>query len=177
MRSRSARSRSSAIRWEAGPAATLATFAGGRVERLVLGAPAGMRSARHPTVDMFTIPDAELLGWLTNDMSIFDGHIEMPPPPEFLADRYRETTSFAKVAWDRCYDPGLHRWLHRLTMPTLVLWGDADRLIPPGQADEWKALIPDCTVTMFAGAGHLLFDERPDAVTAVADFVNGCPVT
>jgi hypothetical protein len=53
----------------------------------------------------------------------------MPPTPEFLADRYRETTSAARLMWDAPYDLKLHRWLHRLTMPTLILWGD-DRLIP-----------------------------------------------
>ena len=56
-------------------------------------------------------------------------------------------------------------------MPTLIVWGDADRLIPVGQAAEWEAELPKATITTFAGAGHLLFDERADAVAAVAEFV------
>ena len=39
-------------------------------------------------------------------MSLFAG-MPMPPPPEFLADRYREATSFARIAWHSPYDPKL----------------------------------------------------------------------
>lgn len=153
-------------------AATLATFGISRITKLVLVAPAGLRSAEHPMVDLFTIPDAEVLSYLAADMSVFGPMDGGPPPPEFLADRYRENTSFAKVAWDRPYDPELHRWLHRVTMPTSILWGDADRLIPVGQAAEWQALLPNATVTTFAGSGHLLLDERADAVAAIVEFLD-----
>ena len=153
-------------------AATLATFAAERISSLVLVAPAGLHSTAHPIVDLFMIPDQEVPSYLAADMSVFGPMDGGPPPPEFLADRYRETTSWAKIAWDRPYDPRLHEWLHRLTMPTLVLWGDADRLIPVEQAKEWLTLLPNATVTTFAGSGHLLFDERPDAVAAAEEFIS-----
>ena len=96
----------------------------------------------------------------------------MPPTPEFLADRYRESTSFARVAWKRPYDPKLARWLHRVTMPTLVVWGDADSLIPVEQAPIWAAAIPNAETKVLPGLGHLLFDESREAVDAVGDFVS-----
>ena len=37
---------------------------------------------------------------------------------------------------------GVARWLHRIDVPTLVLWGDADRLVPFGQAAVWAAALP-----------------------------------
>jgi pimeloyl-ACP methyl ester carboxylesterase len=151
-------------------AATLATFGTTRITKLVLAAPAGLHSADHPIVNLFEIPEAEVLSYLTADMSIF-GPMDGPPPPEFVAARVRESASWATIAWERAYDPGLAGWLHRIAVPTLILWGDADRLIPIGQAAEWQDLLPKATVTTFAGAGHLLFDERPDAVAAVAEFV------
>src|SRR5690349_18924976 len=92
-----------------------------RVRRLVLAAPLGLKVDEHPTTDIFAIPGEEVLGYLTSDMSVFDGHVPTPPTPEFLADRYRETTSAARLLWARPYDLKLHRWLHRLTMPTLIL--------------------------------------------------------
>jgi hypothetical protein len=76
-----------------------------RVRRLVLGAPFGLRVPEHPTVDLFSIADEEVLSYLAADMSVFDAHVPMPPTPEFLAERYRESTSWARVAWQRPYDP------------------------------------------------------------------------
>jgi pimeloyl-ACP methyl ester carboxylesterase len=142
-----------------------------RVRRLVLAAPLGLKVDDHPTTDMFAIPGEEVFGYLTADMSVFDGHVPMPPTPEFLADRYRETTSAARLLWARPYDLKLHRWLHRLTMPTLILWGDADRLIPHEQAPYWAELIPGADVKLLPGVGHLIFDESREAVDAIGAFV------
>ena len=147
-----------------------------RVRRLVLVAPVGLRVDEHPTKDIFAIPDEELLGYLTEDMSVFEGHVPMPPTPEFLADRYREATSTARLMWDRVYDLKLHRWLHRVRMPTLLLWGEADRLIPVEQAPVWADLLPDAEIKRLPGVGHLVFEEHRDALDAVADFAASSPV-
>jgi pimeloyl-ACP methyl ester carboxylesterase len=142
-----------------------------RVRRLVLAAPAGLRVPEHPSTDIFSIPDEEFLGWLAADMSIFEGHVTLPPSPEFLAERYRESTSFARLFWARMYDLKLAKWLHRLTMPTLILWGDKDRIIPVEQASTWADLVPGAEVKILPGVGHLLFDESKEAVDAVGEFV------
>jgi pimeloyl-ACP methyl ester carboxylesterase len=142
-----------------------------RVTRLVLAAPFGMRDEDHPTTDFLALPGDMLPTYLAADMSVFEGHVPTPPTPEFLADRYRETTSAARLMWTRPYDLKLHRWLHRLTMPTLLLWGEADRLIPAEQAPVWADLIPGAEVRTLPGVGHLLFDESREAVDAVGSFV------
>jgi pimeloyl-ACP methyl ester carboxylesterase len=142
-----------------------------RVRRLVLVAPLGLKVDEHPTVDIFTIPGHEIGAWLANDLSVFEGHVPVPPTPEFLADGYREMTSAARVLWARPYDLKLARWLHRLTMPTLILWGDADRVIPAGQAPVWAEHIPGAEVKVLPGVGHLVFDESAEAAEAVAGFV------
>lgn len=158
-------------------AAQFAIDQGPRVRSLVLAAPWGLRDAEHPTQDLFVIPDEEVLGWLAADMSVFEGKVPLPPTPDFLAERYRETTSAARILWARPYDPKLGRWLHRLTMPALLLWGEADRLIPAEQSEIWASMIPGAEIKRLPGVGHLLFDESRDAVDAVASFVSsGAPV-
>jgi pimeloyl-ACP methyl ester carboxylesterase len=142
----------------------------GRVRRLALAAPWGLRVPESPTTDIFSIPDEQILAYLVNDLSPYEG-MPMPPPPEFLADRYRESTSLARVLWKRPYDLKLQKWLHRIAAPTLVVWGDADRLIPIAQASVWAAHIPGAEARTIAGAGHLLFDEKAESVAAVADFM------
>jgi pimeloyl-ACP methyl ester carboxylesterase len=142
-----------------------------RVRRLILVAPFGLRVREHPTVDIFSIADEQILGVLAEDMSIYEGHVPMPPTPEFLAERYRETTSAARVLWERPYDLKLPKWLHRIKAPALVLWGDKDKLIPVEQAAVWEEQLPNATVKIIPGIGHLCFDESREAVEAVADFV------
>ncbi len=141
-----------------------------RVNRLVLVAPLGMRVPEHPTTDIFAIPDEELLSYVAEDMSVFEGHVPMPPTPEFLAERYRESTSTARMFWNRAYDTKLPKWLHRLTMPTLLLWGEKDRLIPAAQAPVWAEFIPNAQVKILPGVGHIPLEESKDAAPAVLEF-------
>jgi pimeloyl-ACP methyl ester carboxylesterase len=152
-------------------AATFAIDHAHRIKRLVLAAPLGLKVDEHPTLDIFAVPGEELPAYLTADMSLFDGHVPTPPTPEFFADRYRELTSTARLLWTRMYDLKLPRWLHRLTMPTLIIWGDADRIVPVEQAAVWADLVPGAEVKTLPGVGHLIFDESSDAVEAVAAFV------
>jgi pimeloyl-ACP methyl ester carboxylesterase len=63
------------------------------------------------------------------------------------------------------------RHLHRLTMPTLLLWGEEDRLVPAQQAETWRKFIPTADIQIFKGAGHLVLDEKREAVEAVERFL------
>ena len=51
-----------------------------------------------------------------------------------------------------------------LKMPVLILQGDQDLVVPPGNAELLKARIPHAEVKLFQGAGHLLPMERPEEV-------------
>jgi len=139
-----------------------------RLRRLGLMAPWGLRVPEHPTTDIFSVPPERLMEYLYADLTPFAGL--PPPPPEFLAERAREADSLARVM-DRPYDPNLQKWLHRVTSPTLILWGEADRLIPVEQAPTWAGLIPGSEVLTFPGVAHLLFNESPAAVDATAEFI------
>ncbi|MQA94610.1 MAG: alpha/beta fold hydrolase, partial [Streptosporangiales bacterium] len=80
-------------------AATFALDHPERVSRLVLAAPVGLRVPGHPIVDLFTIPPQELADYLTAKPEVLAAATPNPPTPEFLADRYRESTSAARVLW------------------------------------------------------------------------------
>ena len=56
--------------------------------------------------------------------------------------------------------------LARLTMPTTVLVGMEDDIIPVAGSHEMASIIPDARLRTIGGAGHLLSMEAPDAVTA-----------
>jgi pimeloyl-ACP methyl ester carboxylesterase len=71
---------------------------------------------------------------------------------------------------------GSHDRLGGLKMPTLVMHGTEDRLVPPANARELHRLIPDSTLTWIEGGGHVLFSDSPDAfVDAVLAFTASVP--
>ena len=92
---------------------------------------------------------------------------------EMKVARYREMTSLARVAWDRNYEPKLDRWLGHVRNPTLILWGEQDRVIPVEQASFWAKRIVNSEIATFEGAGHLLFLETSKAIGRLKSFLDG----
>ena len=86
------------------------------------------------------------------------------------ADKYQDLAILNRIAsarfgWQpRFFNPRLERWLHRVNVPTHVIWGDGDRIIPPAYAEAFHRLIPGSTLTMIPNAGHLPHVERAAAV-------------
>ena len=151
-------------------AARLCTEFGHRIRRLVLVAPAGLRDPENPTVDIFKLKPDEIVERLAHNFEVLRPHLPEGHDVDFIVDRYREMSSTARVAWERLHDPKLTRYLHRITVPTMILWGDKDRIIPVGQAATWAKSIPDAKVHIVPDAGHLVLDEKPEAVTTVSVF-------
>jgi len=143
-----------------------------RVNKLVLIAPAGLRVPEHPAADLANIPPDEIPGYLAEDQSVVLRHWPEHPSEEFLAARARERASFASLLASGLASPKFPRWLHRLTMPTMIVWGEKDRILPVGQVDTWTRLIPGAVVKRYAGAGHLVLDEKPESVAAITDFLS-----
>jgi 3-oxoadipate enol-lactonase len=55
--------------------------------------------------------------------------------------------------------------LSRIAAPTLIIAGEMDVLVPPGQAEEMHKGIRGSTVSMIAGAGHIAPMEKPHEVS------------
>jgi pimeloyl-ACP methyl ester carboxylesterase len=142
-----------------------------RLRRLVLVAPSGLRVDGVPVDDLFTIPPEEIVERLAYRLDTVRPHLpEDPHDVDFAVDRYREIRTSAILLWEQPFDRVLPRWLGRLGVPTLVVWGEEDRLQPVGLAPAWAGLLPDASVATFPEAGHLVLDESADACAAVADF-------
>lgn len=142
-----------------------------RLRRLVLVAPAGLRVPEAPAEDLFRIPPEELPGRLVARFETIAPYLPSDPHDiDFTVDRYRETRTVATMLWERPFDRIVPRWLGTVRVPALVVWGEEDHLLPVGQAEAWGRLLPNATVQKFPDAGHLLLDESPAAVAAVAAF-------
>jgi len=64
--------------------------------------------------------------------------------------------------------------LHKITMPTLIIWGAEDQLIPVEAGRKFNELIPGSKLIVFENCGHLAAEEVPDRVVKeISNFVLG----
>lgn len=152
-------------------AARFAIEHGDRIRRLVLCCPVGLRVPEHPTLDVFSLPPEQLLPRMIANQDLLQRRLSQPPSIDAMVGQYREQTSLARVMWERNYDLTLERWLHRASMPTLLVWGEADQVAPVEQAQVWASRLPDARVKVLPSAGHLVFHEAPEAVPVVSQFL------
>jgi pimeloyl-ACP methyl ester carboxylesterase len=85
----------------------------------------------------------------------------------------RNWDSLCLYAWrPHLYNPQLKHWLHRIAVPTLVLWGASDRIVTPDYGRAYAGLIPGAEFDLIEQAGHHPELEQPQAfVDRVARFV------
>jgi pimeloyl-ACP methyl ester carboxylesterase len=150
-------------------ACELAAAFPGRVRRQALIAPLGFWRDADPVVNWMMIDPEALRGRLFRDPAgdaakrLF-GPAE--PPAEAAAARVRLTWAMGatgKFIWP-IPDKGLKKRVHRVTAPTLLVWGKDDRLVPPVYADEFARRIPGARLHTVDGAGHAPHVEQPEAV-------------
>src|SRR6185369_929555 len=114
---------------------------------------AGLRVPGVEVQDFFTIPPEELAPRLVHDMNTILPFLpEDPHDVDFTVARYRETRTTAIITWDQPYDRVLAKWLGRVDTPTLIVWGDDDKLVPPALAPGWAAKLPNARVETFSNA-------------------------
>ena len=134
-----------------------------RLKSLTLLAPAGLRIKGMPAGDNFIWDPEEAIRNLYHDQSIPDRMLAMPLSEEdadlALTNRFAAT----KFGWEpRWYSPSLERWLHRINVPTLIMWGRNDKLFPVEYAKRWGERIPGSRVEIVPECGHVPAVEKPD---------------
>lgn len=159
-------------------AAELAAVAGERFDKLVLLCPAGLNDPDFPPKPLPEITPEELPGYLMHDVSValryFPGGDLCPPVDQFVADRTREMETVGRiVAPFGMGHPNLARFLGRIPNETLIVWGEQDRMLPPGQAHRWASHMKNAKVHMVADAGHLVLQEKPETLQSIGDFLAG----
>ena len=76
----------------------------------------------------------------------------------------RNWDSLCLYAWTpHMFNPQLKQWLHRIAVPTRVVWGDSDRIVTPDYGRAYAGLIPGAMFRTIANAGHHPELEQPDA--------------
>jgi pimeloyl-ACP methyl ester carboxylesterase len=92
--------------------------------------------------------------------------LQAPPPDDAQIDiDLQNKVAAVKFGWEpRWFNPALEKWLHRIAVPTHVLWGANDKLLPCAYAALWGERVAGAQVSMVAACGHSPHIEQCDLV-------------
>lgn len=153
-------------------AAELAAHFRGIASKLVLLAPLGLWREDAPQADWMSTPPQELPGLLFADPSgpAAQAMFTMPDDPELTvaiqAGLVWAMGCTGKFVWP-IPDRGLRKRLHRIDVPTLIVWGRRDALNPAVHAEAFGAAIADSTVHVLDGIGHIVQMEDTETTLAL----------
>lgn len=149
-----------------------------RVKRLWIADAPGLWVDDEPLPDMFTrLQNRDKM----RELLFHDPHSHMArlvfsdhPDDERVLAAYQSLTVLARLVWERPYDPKLAKRLHRIQCPTLLVWGDHDRLVPPAYGEAYRKHIPGAELKLIPNCGHLpMFEREAEFVETVASFCRG----
>jgi pimeloyl-ACP methyl ester carboxylesterase len=119
--------------------------------------------------DLFYMPDIEAFPMLFADPERHAPNYAAMSSGQ-LEELARERHMLAHYGWrPYLHNPGLKRWLHRVDLPTLVLWGEADRFAKPSYGQSLAGALPAAELTVIRGAGHYPEIEQSEAVIRAID--------
>jgi pimeloyl-ACP methyl ester carboxylesterase len=174
-------------------AGEMAALAPNDVRGLALIAAAGLWLDEYPIPDLFAKLPYEMPELLFNDVELgaklitqgFDfGHSEDELMSivlrfqdteflqQFLIDNARRLGTAGKILFP-IPERGLAERLYRVKVPTVLVWGDADKVTPLPYAQAFKALLPHAELVTIPEAAHMLPYEQTDAVIAALGRLTG----
>jgi len=151
-------------------AAELAVRNTRRIASLTLVGAAGIFVPGVAQVDPFLRTDEQRIRDLFHDPARADAMVKRAARPEFEDIGLKNQTTAARLTWQpRGYDPHLAKWLHRIDVPTLLVWGASDRVYPREFADAYAKLIAGAKLVVVPDCGHLPHIEQPQLFVATLE--------
>ncbi len=146
-------------------AAEIAVKSTRRLSYLVLADAVGIKPGNRESrdiADIYAIVDKELAV-----LAYADPALGMPDKSKLSEDEFffmaRSREATARYAWSPyMHNPKLLGRLHRIRIPTLVLWGEADRIVTPEYGRKLAAAIAGARFETISKAGHLPTIEQPE---------------
>ena len=134
--------------------------------RLVLIGPLGVFDEAEPVADVWAQRPGVLPGMVCADPARFQAAVAAPEgedPIEAEVLLLRAHEAAARLLWPLS-DTGLAKRLPRIRGPVMLVWGEADQVVPFGYASRFSRALREARVERVPGAGHLAELDAPDEV-------------
>jgi pimeloyl-ACP methyl ester carboxylesterase/quercetin dioxygenase-like cupin family protein len=154
-------------------AAEIALLGSPRVSGVVLADAAGLELSDSPIADFFSLPMDQVADLSYYRPDAFRLDLEHMPDAQKAA-MAANRSALNTYAGRAMAHPGLLDRLPSVTVPVLVIWGEADRIIPVEHGRAYAKAIPNARFLLLPETGHLPQLEAPDRLlAAVWDFASG----
>ena len=140
-------------------AAEVALLAGARLSGAMLINAVGADVPGQPVIDIRGLSPEALMARSFHDPSRFAPR-PGPSPDQVAANM----DALFTYGGETMTDPTLLTRLGKLDLPVHVLWGESDRIVPPGNGRALAAAIPHARFTLLPRVGHLPQLESPEDV-------------
>ncbi len=159
-------------------AAEIAVRNTSRLRTVTLIAPAGIHVKGVAKGDIFLWTPEQRIRNLFVDQKIADFILGQPVSDDLRKIQVRNALTTAQLAWHpRFYNPDLRKWLHRINVPTQIIWGDSDKIFPKEYGPAYRDLIPGSNLQIIENCGHVPHVEKMDTtVTMMTKFIEGAKV-
>jgi pimeloyl-ACP methyl ester carboxylesterase len=152
-------------------AAEMAALAPQSFATLTLIDPLGLWLDAHPIIDIYTQLPFEFPPLLFHDADagtalMTGGGVDFGDPAaiqRFLIGNSRRLGTAGKILFP-IPNRRLSKRLYRVSIPTLLIWGDDDKLVTAPYIEAWAAAIPQANTVTIEAAGHMSPYEQPAAV-------------
>lgn len=135
-----------------------------RFKTVSLVSAAGIRVDGVPMGDLFIWNPEETIRNVFATEEAQKAMLAIEPTEDELELILKARQAAALYAWHpRFHNPDLAKWLHRLTMPVLIQWGDSDGIFPEPYAHAYGDLIPGSRVEVYPNCGHVPMVEAAEA--------------
>jgi pimeloyl-ACP methyl ester carboxylesterase len=156
-------------------AAEVAVSCRHRLDKLVLVDAVGIKVSDRETpdiLDVFNTSPREVQRRSWHDADTWAPDFDAMSDDELIV-HHRNWEALCLYGWHPyMYNPHLRRWLGRIAVPTLLLWGASDRIVTPAYGRAYADSIPGSRFEVIEGAGHYPEIEQPEAfVERVAAFL------
>ena len=138
-------------------AAEIAATCPHRLDKLVLVGAVGIKMSDRETsdiLDLFNTAPAVVERRRWHDPAKWAPDYDAMSDDALVAHA-RNRDALCLYAWDPyMHNPRLKRWLPRIAVPTLALWGASDGVVKPAYGRAYSALIPGARFEVIEAAGH-----------------------
>ena len=144
-----------------------------RAKSLTLISAAGIRVEGIPSGDIFIWNREELLRNVFYNQAYADIALSLQLTEQQLDTMLKNRFTATKLGWQpRWYNPDLEKWLHRIKLPTLIIWGDEDKVMPADYAGLWRERLPDARLVMIEKCGHVpQIEKLSETIDPLRDFL------
>jgi pimeloyl-ACP methyl ester carboxylesterase len=154
-------------------AAEVAVWYPERVSKLVLVNALGLRVKGTPIPNIFALTPEEVIGICFENIMAAQPLMPLDVNVDYMFSQYKQFSTLASLLWNPGYDPKLEHRLARVTSPTLLLWGEHDRLTAPVYGDTYHNLIVGSKLIKLVGRGHMpMLEHAEEWSTAISQFLN-----